>query len=319
MLDVSVSYSVFISILSFAFLWVLGFSMYCVTQRKYHAEDSRILLFSPVAGLALISIIATFATLANLPSDLYAKPVGGVLSLLILFVFSAQFKDYFTRNLRRNVWLPPATIFSIAAVFGLLPLIFGGWHYSILRGNGTDAFNYVAMANALKEYPINWILTTSKQQLAEVSPALSLVQELMTTRWTTSALLAFFSSFFNIPPIRFEYAYTVMLFMVTSFTLAGALIILGLRQSLAAILSLAFCFGFWGQFILDLRAFSQIAALSIFVAIIGQLIARPIGTDDSSQCVMDWRINSILIAAVIFHYTEIVLPFLPGLFILLVL
>lgn len=315
----SISYSVLIALLSFAFLWALGFAVLCVTERKYQAQDSRMLLLSPVVGLALISIISTFATLANLPSDLYAKVLGVALSLLTLFVLAVQFRNYSVENLRRNVWITPATIFFIAAVLGLLPLILGGWQYAILRGNGTDAFNYVALANVLKEYPIDWILGASKQQLVEVSPSLSIAQDLVRTRWTTSAVLAFFSSFFTIPPIGSEYTYTVMLFMVTSFTLAAALVMVGLRQSLAAILSLAFCFGFWGQLVLDLRAFSHIAALPILVAIIGQLIARPIGTDPSSLCIMDWKINALLVAAAVLQYPEIVLAFLPGLFILLVL
>lgn len=315
----SISYSVLVALLSFAFLWALGFAVFCVTERKYQAQDSRMLLLSPVVGLALISIISTFATLANLPSDLYAKVLGVALSLLTLFVLAVQFRDYSVENLRKNIWITPATIFLIAASLGLLPLILGGWQYAILRGNGTDAFNYVALTNGLKEYPIDWILGASKQQLVEVSPSLSIAQDLVRTRWTTSAVLAFFSSFFTISPIGSEYAYTVMLFMVTSFTLAAALVMVGLRQSLAAILSLAFCFGFWGQLVLDLRAFSHIAALPVLIAIIGQLIARPIGTDASSLHVMDWKINAALVAAVVFQYPEIVLAFLPGLFILLVL
>ncbi|HVS27084.1 MAG TPA: hypothetical protein VHE58_07290 [Burkholderiales bacterium] len=315
----SVSYSVLVALLSFAFLWVLGLAVLCVTERNNQTQDSRMLLLSPVVGLALISIIVTFATLANLLSDLYAKALGVALSLLALFVLAVQFRDYSVPNLRRNVWITPAITFLIAAVMGFLPLILGGWQYAILRGNGSDTFNYVAVANAFKEYPIDWILGASKQQLAVVSPTLSLVQELLAARWTTSAVLAFFSSFFNIPPIGFEYVYTVMLYMVASFTLAAALVMVGLRQSFAVALALAFCFGFWGQLVLDLRAFSHIAALPVLVAIIGQLIARPIGTDASSLHVMDWKINAILVAAVVFQYPEIVLAFLPGLFILLAL
>lgn len=315
----SVSYSVLVALLSFSFLWVLGFAVLCVTERKNQAQDSRMLLLSPVVGLALISIISTFATLVNLPSGLYAKTLGVVLSLLALVALVVQFRNYSIQNLRRDVWITPVTTFLIAAVLGFLPIILGGWKFAILRGNGTDAFNYVAMANALKEYPIDWILSATKQQLAEVSPSLPLVQDLVTSRWTTSAVLAFISSFTNISPLEFEYAYTVMLFMVTSFTLAAALVMVGLRQSLAAILSLAFCFGFWGQLILDLRAFSHIAALPILAAIIGQLVARTNGIDTSLPRVMDWKINTILVAAVIFQYPEIMLAFLPGLFILLVL
>ena len=315
----SISHSVLVALLSFSFLWFLGIVLLCGTYSRDQLQDSRLLFFAPVVGLALISIVTTFLTWANLPSDLYAKPLGVALLLSALFVLAVQVRDFSVLRSQRNAWIAPATTLLIASILGLLPLILGGWQYAILRGNGADTFNYVAMANALKEYPMDWILGTSKQQLAEISPSLPLVQELINARWTTSAVLAFISSFTNISPLEFEYAYTVILFMVTSFALAAALVTVGLRQSLAAILSIAFCFGFWGQFILDLRAFSQIAAIPILVAIIGQLIARPTGPIASSPGILDWKVNTILIVAAIFQYPEMISAFLPCLFFLLLL
>jgi hypothetical protein len=315
----SVAYSVLVALLSLVFLWILGFALLLPMESKNQAQGSTLFFLAPVVGLASISIVCTFATLAGLPSDLYARAIGVPLLLLALFVLAVQFRDYSVENARKNVWIPPTITFVVAAVMGFLPLILGGWQYVILRGNGTDAFNYVAMADALKGYPIDWILGVSKDRLVEVSPSLSLAQDLLRTRWTTSSVLAFFSSLFNIPPIGFEYAFTVMLFVVTSSSLIAALILVGLRQSLAAILSLAFCFGFWGQLVLDLRAFSHIAALPILIPIIVQLMITTTGTDASIPRILDWRINTLFIGAVIFQYPEIVLAFLPGILILLVL
>jgi hypothetical protein len=314
----SIQYSIIVSLLSFLLFWLLGIAFLSLTEKGTEARDGRMVLLAPVVGFAVISVAVTFATLANLPAARYAIPLGIGLALLSAAVLVARSGQSPLFRSGAGTWTASAVILLAACLAGFLPLVLGGWNYVILRGNGTDAFNYVAMANALREYPLGWLTSAPKPELLHASASLPFAHVLLKARWTTPAALSFVSALFKIPPMGFDYCCSVMMSAMTSLALVAALRMIGIMSFiLAGVVSLAFCFGFWGQFVVDLRAYSHLCAVPLLVAVIAQLTAALDAKGGIRSIFLDWKVNAFLLAGLGLHYPEIAVSFAPALGIML--
>ena len=289
----------------YAFLALVGRATLTICRVELNRVEAQAL--SSVIGLAVITLLSTYLTLLGNPLGSISKEMVLVLAIGSLFIIvypRARISEVKVLITFREY----AIALSITASLVTLPFILGGYQFAILRGNGTDAFNYVTMADALSRFPLDWILAQAKETLAAYSPNLPLGQELLHTRWSTSALLAFASGAFSISSIEFEYVFTLILMVVlfdafvVSFSATNSL------NKLTVWLPVVFVIGFWGQFTLDIRAFSQIASLPLLVVMIGWVLSR--------QSVPLFRygtaITAIVLAALFFQYPEIILAFLPG-------
>lgn len=294
------------SILFYGFLIILGRAtiVFCCHQLD-PLENHAI---SPVIGLAVLTLLTTYLVLLGIPLDIVARSMMlGIAVFAIIFLVLSP-RGGFNKGVYFSFkYLAPL---FVTALFLTLPFILGGYQFAILRGNGTDAFNYVTMADALAKFPMNWILSQTKETLSVQSPSLPLAQDLLHSRWSTSALLSFASSAFGISPVEFEYVFTLTIMVVIFNALIAALSAICSLTRLTNWLPVVFVVGFWGQFTLDIRAFSQIASLPILVVLIGWLLSC------SNYSVPIFRygisITAILFAALFFQYPEIVVAFLPG-------
>lgn len=258
------------------------------------------LLFSPVIGISFLTIISTYLCLLGFPLKEVSLSIIVVLFFISLFII----KYYFLVINIKPVLLFLIIIFIIY-IFLNIPFILGGYGYVMLRGNGWDSFNYIAIANALGNYSYNVIVHQDTVSLIELSPSMSLVKTMLTTRWSTSALLSFASFGLGTTPIEFKYVFSVVMELSILSTLLGYLYIKKSLNTFTLILIISFLLGYWGQLYLDLNSLSQLISLPILIAII--IGSQYLSSVNKEMIVNDWRIFSIIIAGIIFQYIEIFL------------
>lgn len=303
----SIFNALFCALLFYGFLHLLGRTTIRLCHYRPDALEAHAI--SPVIGLASLTLITTYLVLFGIPLSAVSKNMS--IGIAIISVISLKLSPLPNFNIR-ELHIRPAFLMPlvITALFIVLPFVVGGYQFAILRGNGSDAFNYVEMADALSRYPIDWIQAQTKETLTAQSPNLYFAKDLLGSRWSISALLAFISNAFSISPIEFEYVFTLTLMIVLLNSLTAAIFATGSLNKTTAWLPAVFIVGFWGQFILDIRAFSQISSLPILVILIGWLLSQV--NKPTPIFRYGALLTAILMTALFFQYPEIVVTFLPG-------
>jgi hypothetical protein len=266
------------------------------------------LAIAPTTGFAITSIAATYLILMDFPvkdwSSTYVVVCSAV-SLLILLHYTINHGFRFGELIVREqglLWLTAG--FVIAAVIVVLPMLLGGFRFTLFRGNAEDSFNYMVMAEYLDHKPLSWQNTSFFAEALQKNQLYSLSKHLLTTRWTTSAVLAFSARAANVPINQFEYSYSVLFFIIAlgpAFAFAKRL---RLDSMKALIVALIICAGYWAQFVLDTRAFSQITSMPLLLAVccaIPSVFSRSRGGHFKEPIL--W---GILGASLVFSYPEII-------------
>lgn len=264
---------------------------------------------APTMGFAITSIVATYLILLDFPVKSWANTYGIVSIFLSLSVFSylvikkkITFGD--SNLIRRDVvWVFIG--FFIVAIITALPMILKGSNFTVLRGNGGDSFNYMTMAGYLDREYFSWKDTAPPSEIMDKDRSYHLAVSLLDSRWTTSAVLAYTARVAGLPIYQFEYPYT-LLFFILSF---GPCYLMGLRLNLnrlyAFLVAMIISIGFWGQFVLDTRAFSQINSIPLVLSI-GCLFVCAVDLMEEKILRMGVLLG-VLGVSLVFSYIEIVI------------
>lgn len=295
--------------LFYAFLTLVGRAIVGLLCRQ---EIDRIELraIAPTVGLSVLTLITTYVIKLGIP--LVKVSVTLAVAIAVLSAVLIQMAPGGPQGLKvsNSTFMRYEVPFLAAAILMALPFILGGHQFTVLRGDGSDAFNYVTMADALQRYPLHWIMSQPKEALTSYSPSLPWAQYLLHTRWSTSALLAFVSAAAGVAPIEFEYAFMLALMLVLFSALVAALSAAGTLTKITAWLPVAFVVGFWGQYAVDTASLSQLAAWPIITILIAWLISP------SDNTIHFFRygvvVTSTLCAALFFEYPEIVIGYFAG-------
>lgn len=254
----------------------------------------KIVIFSPIVGYIFTVILGVYLVLLNFPVGAWAW-VYTLFSILFsawLFKFSKQ-KIKFVK--------PLISLYCCVFLLLVLPLLLGGINFAVLRGNGTDAFNYMSMAGFLQHEPWYLLKTASFQELLDKHASYPLAKELLTERWATSMILAYFSSLVHIPIYRLDYAYNLIFFWIS----AGIfyLYIKNIFKNhlwLIILLAVICSTGFWAQLILDTRAMSQMSVLPV-ILMFSYLFVELRKSDTQYQVLL-----GLSAASIVYLYVEIV-------------
>ncbi len=273
------------------------------------SDESRVevsFAIAPALGFALSSIFGTYLVLLDLPVSKWDVPwliISGAISLALCFVSTRIMRRGFgSVNWRTVIVFGSGVLLTL--VLATTPMIVGGLDFTVLRGNGTDSFNYMTLAGYLDHEPLSWVYQVDTQTLVRRHPSYGLARGLLGSRWTTSAMLAWMSSIGQVPLYRFEYGFSLLSFMLAfgpAFCLA---LKTGIRPVYAFLLSMAVCVGFWAQFVLDIRAISQTNSLPVML-LLALLFARIEDTQDW-HCLGERLLLAIAFVALIFLYPEVV-------------
>lgn len=265
---------------------------------------------APAIGLSLITIIGTYLVLLDYPVDSWSFSIliiGFLLSLYLSYKFIKK-KNYINRQ-DKKYFLIFLIGLVIVAILLLMPILLGGLSYTVLRGNGTDTFNYMTMAGYLLHEPYSTIFHSTIDTLIDKNASYPLAQALLKTRWSTSMLLAWSSSITNVPLYRFEFGFTILFFIIdygVSYLIARQLRLSPIYSILVAI---SICTGFWGQFVLDIRAMSEISVFPLLLLFVYGLSDCEIKVTKTNRRQI---LLGLVFTAIIFLYVEILPTCLLG-------
>jgi hypothetical protein len=264
---------------------------------------------APTLGVVLTTLMGTYWVATNHPIASW-----GWYWLIASIAVSAGMSFYHLTHKKHQTSpssLPFLLGLLICLVLILAPILLGGLTFTVLRGNGTDTFNYIIMSGYMIHEPLSWVQTASIQSLVDKQPIYSMAYTLFTkTRWSTSMLMGWSAFITNTPLYRLEYGFTA-LFSILAYGCAYCFAcILNIRPRYALLVALAIAVGFWGQFVLDIRAMSQISTLPILILL--PLLAVLLHQDKT--WITGRLVLGLSFASIAMLYTELVPTILLGFF-----
>lgn len=264
------------------------------------------LAIAPAFGFALTSIVGTYLILLDYPVSEWAMIwlVAGASISFVLCVTSVFKGRVGYANVTRQFFLFFAVGIFSTMVLVMAPIVIGGLNFTVLRGNGTDTFNYITLGRYLDHEPYSWAKSASFQALIDRHPSYPLAKYLLNTRWTTSAMLAWTARVAHVPIYRFEYGFSLLSFILAFGPVFFLSLTAHIRRMYALFLTSAICVGFWAQFVLDIRAFSQMNGL-LMVLLLVLLFAR-IENTSYKTAIGEYVLVGITLIAIILLYIEII-------------
>ena len=292
---------IIINLLAFTVIGI-GPALFLLSDEK-RIEIS--LVIAPTLGFTLCSVFGTYLVLLDFSVSEWAVAwltVSSVVSLALCFASTRKIKQGLgTTSWRIVIYFMAGIV--LTAVLASTPVIVGGLNFTVLRGNGTDAFNYITLAGYLDHEPLSWVGQVDTQTLVRRHPSYGLAHELLGTRWTTSMMLAWTSLISQVPLYRFEYGFSALSCILTFGPAFCFALLTGVRPGYSFLLALAVCVGFWAQFVLDARAVSQINSVPVILLL--ALFFVRIEFNRDSVVVGERFLLAITIVALAFLYPEI--------------
>jgi len=159
---------IIINLLAFT---VIGFgpALFLLSNEK-RIEIS--LAIAPTMGFILCSVFGTYLVLLDFPVSEWAilwLTVSSVVSLALCCASIRKIQQGLgTTSWRIAIYFMAGIV--LTAVLALTPVIVGGLNFTVLRGNGTDAFNYITLAGYLDHEPLSWVGQVDTQSLVRRHP-----------------------------------------------------------------------------------------------------------------------------------------------------
>ncbi|NOZ71204.1 MAG: hypothetical protein GXP38_04710 [Chloroflexi bacterium] len=170
--------------------------------------------------------------------------------------------------------LGSATLILLSGLLLAAPLFSKGINYAVFRGNPSDAFTYMSVAETFRvgDWPIieagaDMTNLEGVARLAEVSPTAlySARMILKPIRVTTQVVFAWATQLLGIPIQQFFYAFNLISFII-AMSLALALAAqMGLPKKVGWLAAWVMVFGFWARFLLEIDAAARINLLPMFL------------------------------------------------------
>lgn len=256
-------------------LWFLGVGgVVCACLRTPSVDW----LLAPVIGAAVTGLLATWAFTYGAPLRIVASALSltaaGGLVIGVLAALRSVRRQQGGQSLLpadRQQWWAGISVTTLTGALLVLPSLVGGRQFTVFQGNQWDHFNYVTGAlvfarQGRADIAQAWI----EPDLVLSDPLLAQARMAIATRPTVFLMYAVSGLGLRIPfadgaavwlaALGLLLLLALVLLVRTLFPQAGPWWAWG---SAAAIVV-----GFWGQYILDINAWSQQAAMGIIVALV---------------------------------------------------
>ena len=251
------------------------------------SHGSRRLLWAmgiaPTIGLGLVGLLGFPLIRWVAPAQRWALPLTLVLVLvsLVLVLWDARRNRSDYREAvaalhigRLGTTAVVAGLFVLVLAILAAPLVVGGIDYAAFRGNPSDAYTYVSVAETFRT--VDWQSLQegaqmqdlpAVQRLSAASPTALFTARfvLLPIRLMTQVPLAWASQLWGIPVYRFLYAYELVSFalgFLLALVVAGQLR-LGRRWALVG--ALAVTLGFWARYLLEIDAAARATLVPVFL------------------------------------------------------
>jgi hypothetical protein len=259
-------------------------------------------------GLAAISIVITVGYKIGFSVTVLAWLVNMVAFLSLVFATPGLI-----RQKVRIDWSLGMRV--VAAGLMLAPALVGGLRFTIFQGNHYDSYNYLECALTYQRIPYQAAISSSVQQLLDAG-LFPIARDALAARPAVCLLYGTLVAPFFGQGLLVHYGFLVY-FQFLSFCvlslLAGELI--PAKPYLTQLLSLAIVGGFWGQYIVDINAWSQAAAMPLLLEGVLLLTKSFARLDTSGQRFLTWTEISAFASACVgafYLYPEGAIFFFPA-------
>jgi hypothetical protein len=300
-----------ISILFFFFLCALFYSIGLPFRQMLKGFDwEKSIIVPSSCGLALASLTVTLGYKFGLsPKLMFWLLIGfGLFCLGSAFV-----------GRRQQIASAPRTqkiyylIGVITAGLMLAPMLTGGINFALFQGNLIDAFNYLQSAITYTKWPYHQIHGATPNQLLDAG-LFPMAADNLNIRPTVAILYAVLSNF--APDLFLGLNYVMLVYF--QFLSLGVLWLIAQQlvaeRPLATLLLCVFVVGgFWGQYILDINAWSQDAALPLLLTVV-LMVLRVFSRERFKASLSSWSPTAIALVATgaFYLYPEATMFYLPG-------
>jgi len=224
--------------------------------------------------------------------------------------------------MERRLFNSDAMVFGIAAglviLLCLLPKWIGGTQFAVFQGNHWDQINYIAYSSVFRDH--------SFSEVHALTPATALdnnylffAQSQLDARPTVGLAYVTLGILFGLTTPDGSYAY--MAFMQILMLFSATVVLLNLFDAgglVTAVLAAALTLGFFMQYVLDINAWSQLAAMPLALLAVGVMILtvdRPV----DGPAIHWWKgvrlcgryvvLLALVLAAVFYFYPESALEY----------
>ncbi len=195
-----------------------------------------------------------------------------------------------------------------------LPAFIGGEQYYVFRGNEWDHFNYINGTLALCDNPYTTYRTAQLADFLHKDVVIHGISSVVNARPAVSLILAMLlpHGLGNIHLLAFLYVTSLWTLAFPAMCFAWILISGNLnpgRKYMFFLPALAFVVGFWGQYIFDINAWSQISSLSLQIGLVFTyfpLLKKITGQReiDYRESIPDYALPIIFSAGFFLYYVE---------------
>lgn len=221
-------------------------------------------LVAPALGYSVLAVAATLLYRAGLPM-LFISALAACLAA-IGFAWTAWRYRTALRHSRQTILLWIFVVIG-AVAWVWLPMFTGGAQFSVFQGNHWDHFNYTTAGVIYSRLDYPQVIGAAEADFLR-NPLLPVAASFIHAR---PAVMLLFAAFGRIAPgqemylsgYAFESVLVVAEFMAALYVLLNLCSVTTRRDfGLAIAAAAAFAFGFWGQYILDINAWSQQAVVA---------------------------------------------------------
>jgi len=226
--------------------------------------ESDSMAFSLPSGVGLVLATVAVTLFYKFGGDLHSFFWISCLiaTVFLLFYIAYRWRGLLSTLSSHRLELVAAIVFALLV---WLPAIIGGEQFTIFQGNHHDTFNYLEAAATYREMPYQTIVHSEPVSFLRLG-LFPYAKDILAWRPEAEILYGALSELSPGNFLRLHYIFLIY-FQFLSFCTVQALAVelLPSRKLIATGLAFALVGGFWGQYIVDINAWSQIAAMPLVV------------------------------------------------------
>lgn len=225
-------------------------------------------VLSPVLGLCLLTVASTLLYRIDLPM----ATVGVVILLAVPFILVFDRRTFALAFGSFRPSVPAYLSFLFAVVLMLAPMWLGGAQFSVFQGNHFDQINYIACSAAFGRNVHSAVLSAGLNDFL-ANPLVIWGNDLANARPSIMYLFALYTKMAGLKLYVATYSFLVLLLALSVFPIHRFLerFTSGVgRSSIWAVSIASVCFplGFWGQYLFDINAWSQLGSTAVLLSVV---------------------------------------------------
>ncbi|HEY6034200.1 MAG TPA: hypothetical protein VIV58_08075 [Kofleriaceae bacterium] len=225
---------------------------------------------APMFGIAILAVVVPIGYRfgASMKLLLAIAAIGAAVSIAWHLRRHAVPRDRIGRMLL-GAWL-------VASLLLLAPRWTGGDQFAVFQGNQWDTYNYLESAIAYATKPYHAVHSAGSLQLLR-NPLFTVAQGQLDQRPSVHELYALFSRV--APGQAYRLYYTFLIWFMAQLVLVMLFVARNVLPRAPPwtwlAIAVAFPLGFWGQYVVDIDAWSQIASAPLLFAMFGFVLLAP--------------------------------------------